>query len=118
MAQEDYENFQFSFPKGTLYLHYVELGKEFYDLYKDNLPVNYAGLKNLHYYSGEASLSFEDYGAFADKEYLKWLQSNGIDLYNKLLGHGKIPLGTVDDIGDAKSKIEQHRHIHSILFKE
>jgi hypothetical protein len=118
LEQEDYEYFQFNFPKGTLYLHYAELGKEFIDLYQDNLPIDYIGFKNLHYYSGEASLVFEDYSTFADQGYLKWLQTNGIDPYNKLLGHGKIPLGIVDDIKDAESKIEQHRHIHSILFKE
>lgn len=114
----DYEYFQFSFPKGTLYLHYAELGKEFIDLYEDNLPMNYAGLKNLHYYSGEASIEFSEYDAFADVGYLNWLHNQGVDPYNKLLGHGKIPLGTVDDLDDAEGKIKQHRHIHSIIIKE
>jgi hypothetical protein len=118
LGQEDYEYFQFNFPKGTLYLHYVELGKEFIDLYEDNLSINYAGFKNLHYYSGEASLTFVDYNAFTNKGYLEWLQSNGIDPYNKLLGHGKIPLGTVDNLTDAENKIMKHKHIHSILIKE
>jgi hypothetical protein len=114
----DYEYFQFSFPKGTLYLHYAELGKEFIDLYEDNLSIDYAGFKNLHYYSGEASIEFTDYSAFDDLDYLNWLHNQGIDPYNKLLGHGKIPLGTVDNLTDAENKIMKHKHIHSILIKE
>jgi hypothetical protein len=114
----DYNFFEFSAPAGTMYLHYAEVGKEFIDLYQDNLPIDYSAFTNQHHYTGEASITFLDYDAFADSGYLKWLQTNGIDPYNKLLGHGKIPLGIVDDIKDAKSKIEQHRHIHSILFKE
>jgi hypothetical protein len=117
-AEDDYQQFQFTFPKGTLYLHYVELGKEYIDLYQDNLPIDYVGFKNLHYYSGEAFVSWDNYDAFADQNYLKWLQDNGIDPYNKLLGHGKIPLGAVDDLVDAENKIKQYRHIHSITIKE
>jgi len=118
LEEADYDYFQFAFPKGTLFIHYAELGKEYNALYDDNLTISYPGAKNSHYYSGEASVLFEDYNAFADSGYLKWLQSNGLDPYNKLLGHGKIPLGVVDDIKDAESKIKQYRHIHSILFKE
>jgi len=118
MVVEDYEFFQFEFPKGTLFLHYVELGKMFIDLYEDNLPINYQGFKNLHYYSGEASISFDNYDSFEDKNYVKWLQNQGIDPYNKTLGHGKIPLGILDDLEDAISKINNYRHIDSILIKE
>ena len=116
--ESDYQQFEFSFPKGTMYLHYAEVGKEFVDLYEDNLPLDYAAFTNQHHYTGEASISFVDYDAFADSNYLKWLQTNGIDPYNKLLGHGKIPLGVVDDLSSAMSKINQYRHIHSILIKE
>jgi hypothetical protein len=118
LATEDYAYFQFTFPKGTLFLHYAELGKEYTDLYEDNLTADYQGTKNLHYYSGEAFLSWDHYDVFADQNYLKWLQDNGIDPYNKLLGHGKIPLGTVDDLDLAEDKIKQYRHIHSIIIKE
>lgn len=114
----DYECFEFAFPAGTLYLHYAEVGKEFVDLYEDRLPITYTAFTNQHHYSGEASLFFYDYDAFADQNYLKWLQDNGIDPYNKLLGHGKIPLGTVDDLSDAQNKIKQYRHVHSIIIKE
>ena len=118
LDEADYDFFEFNFPAGTLFLHYVELGKEFIDLYQDNLPIDYEGAKNLHYYSGEAFLTFDKYDVFADKKYSNWLQNNGINQYSKKLGHGKIPLGTVNDIQDAASKIKQYQHIANILIVE
>ena len=115
---DDYDFFEFEFPAGTLYLHYAEIGKEFIDLYEDNLPIDYAAFTNQHHYTGESSIAFFDYNAFAKPGYIEWLQSNGINPYNKTLGHGKIPLGIVDDLEDAISKINNYRHIDSILIKE
>jgi len=118
LEELDYEFFEFSFSPGTLFLHYVELGKEYIDLYQDNLSLDYVGFKNLHYYSGEASLSFLEYDLFKDINFKNWLQSQGIDPYNKALGHGKIPLGTVIDINGTKNKIYKHKHIDKILIKK
>ena len=114
----DYDFFEFGFPAGTIYLHYAEIGKDFVDLYQDNLPVNYGAFTNQHHYTGEFSITFLDYNVFADIKYLEWLQSHGIEPYNKTLGHGKIPLGIVDHLEDAISKINKYRHIDSILIKE
>ena len=118
LTDEDYEFFQFNFPKGTLFLHYVELGKEFFDLYQNNLPIDYIGFKNLHFFSGEASITFDEYNAFDDQNYLKWLQNQGINPYNKLLGHGKIPLGIINDLSKTEKIIKEHQHLHSILITE
>ena len=118
LAESDYQYFGFEHSPGTLYLHYVELGKEFIDLYQDNLSIDYPGFANLHYYSGEATLSFESYNCFADTNYLAWLKDNDIDPYNKRLGHGKIPLGTVVDIDSAIEYIKEYKHINKILIKE
>ena len=118
LADSDYEYFEFKFPPGTLFLHYVELGKEFIDLYEDKLPLDYLGFSNLHYYSGEASIIFKEWDCFKDKNYLTWLTSNGIDPYNKTLGHGKIPLGTVTDIAIAMDNISKYKYINTILIKE
>lgn len=114
----DYEFFEFSHPAGTLFLHYMELGKEFVDLYDDGLGLDYDGFTNLHYYGGEASLFFDEYNAFEKDGYLKWLENNNVNPYDKTLGHGKIPLGVVADIADAKQKIANNRHIKQILIKE
>lgn len=118
LADSDYEFFEFKFPAGTLFLHYAELGKEFVDLYEDHLPIGYEGFKNLHYYSGEASLTFFDYDAFGDQQYVNWLKNNGIDPYDKRLGHGKIPLGEVDHINQARKLLEQYKHIYTVKIKE
>jgi hypothetical protein len=118
LSDEDYEYFVFKTPPGTLFLYYVELGKEFIDLYNDNLELNYPGFANLHYYSGEATLNFIEYDCFSDKNYLQWLTNNNINPYNKTLGHGKIALGTVDNFEYALNSIQTHRHIDKILIKE
>lgn len=118
LEPSDYQYYDFSFPAGTLFVHYAELGKEFVDLYQDGLPLDYSGFKNLHYYSGEAWLNFEDMDMFADTNYVKWLNSNGFDPLDKTLGHGRIPLGTVDNIADAKALIQQHRFLKEVKVEE
>jgi len=116
LVESDYQYFEFEHSPGTLYLHYAELGKEFIDLYQDNLSINYPGFANLHYYSGEAMLSFDSYDCFADTNYLTWLKDNDIDPYNKRLGHGRIPLGTVDL--DNWQLIQNHQYIKEIIINE
>ena len=118
LEQDDYDFFEFEFLAGTLFLHYVELGKEFIDLYEDNLALDYSGFKNLHYYSGEASIMTSDYNAFKDEKFKKWLVDQGVDPYNKKLGHGKIPLGKVDNLAVAVDSIAKFKYINKILIKE
>lgn len=118
LADEDYEHFEFVIPAGTLVVHYVELGKEFVDLYEDNLPLEYQNFKNLHYYSGEASIYLEEYDCFNDIGYVEWLKNHKIDPCNKKLGHGKLVLGQVDNLPDACAKIHQYKHINDIIIEE
>ena len=115
---DDYDFFEFEFPAGTLFLHYAELGKEFVDLYEDNLSLDYVGFKNLHYYSGEASITTTNYNAFKDEKFKEWLVNQGIDPYNKKLGHGRIPLGKVDNLVAAIDSIGKFKYINNILIKE
>jgi hypothetical protein len=118
LAESDYEYFEFEIAPGTLVLHYAELGKNFTDLYQDGLSLDYGGFKNLHYYSGEASLMLHSANVFQDTGLSQWLQSQGIDPYNKRHGHGIIPLGSVVDVDSVAAKLSQHRFIHKILIKE
>ena len=118
LADEDYEHFEFIIPAGALVVHYVELGKECVDLYEDNLPLEYQNFKNLHYYSGEASIYLEECHRLNDTGYLKWLENNKIDPYNKKLGYGKLVLGQVDNIVDAYAKIQQYQYIKDIIIEE
>jgi len=82
------------------------------------LDITYPGLKNLHYYSGESMLLFRPISPFLYPGYLDWLTNQGIDPYNKRLGHGKIPLGKLANIEDAKCKLQLYPHINKILIKE
>jgi hypothetical protein len=116
MMKQDYEYSEFSFPAGTLFVHYVELGKNYRDLYKDGLTIDYKGHKNLHYYSGEASIMFRPYFEFKNKDYLNWLTNQGIDPYNKSLGHGKIPLGQITDLSNALEKLSKYQSIKQLIL--
>ncbi len=118
LTEEDYQYFEFNLLPGSLVVHYAELGKDYYDLYKDGLDCNYPGVKNLHYYSGEASLLFTEQNLLNDTNLLEWFKANDIDPYNKKLGHGKILLGQVLDLEESFSKIAQFRHIKEIKIKE
>jgi hypothetical protein len=116
--KDDYEFFQFSYEPGSLILHYAELGKNYFDLFKDGLDTNYTGLKNLHYYSGEASLMFSEFSITKDSEYLNWLVVNNIDPFDKTLGHGVICLGKVLELESAYNKIASNKHIKQIIIKD
>ena len=119
ITEDEHDYFKFAFPAGTLYLHYVELGKNFLDLYEDGLTVDYQGFKNLHYYSGEASLALYDYNAFADNNYLKWLSNQNINPYDKSYGHGQIPLGKIDgDIEQLRQIIFKYPTINKITIND
>lgn len=118
LVKQDYDNFEFKVPAGTLYAHYVELGKDLIDLFEDGLPLHYPGAKNLHFYSGEASLLFEDYDPFSLKGYKQWLIDNNFDPNDKYLGHGIIPLGTVKNLDEVKAIISRHNHIKQILIED
>ena len=118
LTKADYDNFEFSGPPGTLFLHYVELGKEFIDLYEDNLDLTYSGFKNLHYYSGEAWLLINEYNPMSNPGYLNWLIKQGINPDDKKLGHGKIPLGHIEDLEDVKNKLQQYKYIKEIIIND
>jgi hypothetical protein len=117
LSIEDYNEFEFKFPAGTLFLHYVELGKEYIDLYEDNLSIDYTGAKNLHYYSGESMLTFDEFDCFADNDYVTWFERNNIDRFNKTLGHGKIPLGYIEDKDAVSQLLDRYRFLKSIEVK-
>jgi len=118
MEDSDYEYCEFKFEPGTLFVHYAELGKDFFDLFNDGLEVSYPGFKNLHYYSGESWMVFQPVDLLSDPRYIDWLTNQGIDPYNKHLGHYKISLGKVIGIEDTKRKLQTYPHINKILIKE
>lgn len=115
---DDYQHAEFVLPAGSLCVHYIELGKDFHDLYQDNLPLNYPAFENLHYYSGEAILHLEDYDYFSEVGFQKWFEKNNIDPYDKTLGHGQLCLGRTVDVEDARAKLIKHQFINNIVINE
>ena len=118
LSKEDYKYTEFSGPAGTTYLHYIELGKNFKDLYEDNLNLMYPAFKNLQHYSGEFSISFRAIDCFDDIKYLNWIKNQNLDPFNKELGHGIMPLGTVTELSYTIDAIQKYKHLNKILIKE
>lgn len=119
--EEDYKYHEFVFPPGTLYAHFMELGKEFVDLYEDHLDIDYPGFKNSHFFGGEAWLTLTkptEAKGINDPLFVEWLQSKGLDPYNKRLGHGRIPLGHIEDIGSVNSMLAKYQYLKEIIIKE
>lgn len=100
--QEDYDYIKFEVAPGEVYIHYAELGKTYYDLFKDKLPVDYTGVKNLHYYSAELSirLNKETMQCYPE-EFYQWADSNHLDVRSKNSGLGILPIGKLRDIDQA-----------------
>ena len=107
----DYQYYDFVFPAGTLFVNYSELGKEFIDLYEDKLPLDYAGAKNLHYYSGESLLTLTGITRYNDPGYKEWLQAAGINPADKSLGHSRIPLGKVNDVQLVLELLKKYKYL-------
>lgn len=93
---EDYDLFQHEMQSGTVFLHYAEVGKTYYDIWKDNLPLDYAGMKNSHHYSAEFSVYLGPDKEVYEPGFYTWAKEQGIDIHNKKLGLGIVPLGYVD----------------------
>jgi hypothetical protein len=118
LDKTDYDNFEFEVEPGSLCLHYAELGKTYVDLYTDELPIDYDMTKNLHFYSGEASLAFDEFSVSKHKGFIDWMTKHNLDPYDKNLGHGKIVLGKVLNLEDSLSKIRKYNFIKEIQIKE
>lgn len=78
----------------TVYLNYVEVGKNLLDLYYDDLDPVYEGYENLHYVGAEVLINFEDtgYNLFTP-DFKEWALKHNIDINDKRLGIGKMPVG-------------------------
>lgn len=95
LTEQEHEYFTSFIKPNTVYMNYVEVGKNLIDLYQDGLDPNYNGYENLHYVGAEALIDFEgiEHDMF-DLDFRAWAKNYSIDLNDKSLGIGKIPLGT------------------------
>lgn len=101
LDDEDYTYFHHQLVQGTAYIHYCELGKSQFDIWKDQLPLDYAGCRNLHYYSAEIFIWLGPNIPMYPKEFYTWAESHGIDVHDKKSGLGAIPVGKLVDIDNA-----------------
>jgi len=109
LQEQDYKLFTNHLQPGVAYLCYTEVGKNLLDIYHDGLDPTYPAQVNQHFYSGEIETYFGtgEHDLFSDG-FRTWAEQHGIDLDNKRLGIGRIPVGTFrgSDTGiTAQSKI-------------
>ena len=77
----------------TVYLEYNEVGKSTKDLFQDNLPITYPGLKNNHFVGPDINFNFKTQPLFSS-EFLKWCNENVIDPYDANNGLLNYPIGS------------------------
>jgi len=96
LTDDEYELIQFHQTKNKVYLSYNELGKSYIDLYKDNLPIDYAATKNNHYIGADIFISLQNKKNIFPIGFFKWANENKIDPYEKKHGIGLIEIGKVE----------------------
>lgn len=97
LTDQEHECFDNIMRPNTAYLNYVEVGKNLVDLYHDGLDPAYSGYENLHFVGAELTMDFEchQHDMF-DEGFRKWATKHSIDVNDKRLGIGKIPIGTFE----------------------
>lgn len=92
IEKTDYEHATSTNKKHTVYLEYNEVGKSIGDLWHDNLPANYPGLKNNHFVGPDINFVFKDSDLFP-QEFLLWCKQKQIDPYDPQNGILNYPIG-------------------------
>lgn len=109
LTTQEHEYFTNLIKPNTVYLNYVEVGKSLFDLFQDYLDPSYEGYDNLHYVGAEIYLDFEEGEQdIFSSEFKNWAKKFNIDVYDKQLGIGKLPIGTFtgsDELFTKDSKI-------------
>ena len=95
----EYDHIQFNQNKNEVYLAYNELGKNYIDLWKDNLPITYEASKNNHYVGPDIVISLEDKENIFEQGFIDWCKDNNTDPYKKTHGIGLMPIGKVEILG-------------------
>ena len=99
LKDAEYEHIQFNQNKNEVYLAYNELGKNYIDLWRDDLPIDYEASKNNHYIGADIIVSLEDKENIFENGFTSWCKENNVDPYNRKHGIGLLPIGKVEIIG-------------------
>ena len=102
LVDEDYKHFEFVQKPNVLYIDYCEVGKTLTCLYKDGLPPDYEGARNMRHYTGDAINIFSQ-DAFFNREnwtifppgFEEWCKNYNIDYTDKKLGIGILPVAKI-----------------------
>ena len=107
LQTEDYELFlknRYNRELGGVYLHWSQVGKTLYEVWRDHdEAVGEGGINHQQFYSGEFDIEWGK--TITDKHYFKkqetdqfkaWLKTNGYDWNNSRLALGYIKIGQVD----------------------
>jgi hypothetical protein len=115
LEPDDYDHFCDQIRPGQAYIHYAELGKTMIDLYQDGLPIDYSGLRNLHYYSAEISVHVGTGTISWFKDgFRQWANDNSIDIDDRKLGLGVIPIGDARNIDLARQIVYNGNNITNL----
>jgi hypothetical protein len=111
LIDQDYDLFQRQVQPGAVYVHYAELGKTHLDLYKDGLCADYQAQKNLHYFAADLTVWLGPEIDYFSTDFESWAHENKIDLQDKKLGLGILPVGRVKDLDTARQFIYNAKKI-------
>jgi len=93
LTDEECELFQFEQKTDEVYLGYNELGKTYYDLWHDGLPIDYTGTRNSNYIGGDIDIYFSGSENIFPEQFKVWCREHNIDPYDKKHGLGLLPIG-------------------------
>ncbi len=114
LQEKDYDRFLDHMESGIVFMHYADLGKTYAEIYHDNLPATYQGLKNLHYLAADISIWLGDTVDYFRPGFRAWAVENSIDISNPKLGLGILPLGRLRDLDTARELIYNAKNISQL----
>ena len=103
LKEEEYNLIKFERIAKEVYLDYNELGKNYIDIWKDGLDINYASLKNNHYIGADFFIPSKNQKNIFHNDFIQWMKTHNIDPYEKKHGIGLIAIG--------KAKIINIKHL-------
>jgi hypothetical protein len=103
LKEEEYNLIKFERIAKEVYLDYNELGKNYIDLWRDNLDISYNSLKNNHYIGADFFISLKNQKNIFHDDFIQWIKTHNIDPYEKKHGIGLIAIG--------KAKIINIKHL-------
>lgn len=92
LDNNDYTHATDVYKSNYVYLGYNEVGKSILDIYHDNLPIDYPGMKNNHFIGPDIVFCNEDRDLF-DNNFTQWCRNNKINPYDKQSGLLNYPIG-------------------------